>query len=556
MATVTITQAMIDVYSSNHAKLYINNVIAVDGSVVNTGDNVEFRADSGWEFYKGTGQNTNVSHRSPTGSPVYFKLSADFKVASMKPIGNFGANANTFTVKTQIGAVVLEPIVFTPTQMTLNTLTAASSTMTVNGVPVSIGVVVRRLDVVIVTGNETVVLNGVKFIDGDGNRVNFVGSENTFTLTPTTTDVYDDLSIDFEPAVVIPPEPIAVFTISQLMIDSVSRKNATLYVDGVVAVDGTKFFANSIAKVVALENYTFINDGVSYRDGDGNIVKFTIDGTLRIATSPLIGFDSGFAVDTDLLLPQVKGFNDVFRLSKAQLREITGKRFISSNGKVTTDYGQYILGLIELPFAINNNVVIGTDFVKLGGYNTNILADVLSVDTIKLDMGVINVAPIKDNLLDFKNTIAILHLPYSQSINIDVDYVIGFDISIQYIVNLYDGVVTINISSSKINGVINTSNVDMGVTLPFANLETFPSANDPRSIKLGGDNGIKIPYIEILRNDAILPLGFFTVPISDESKLINQVGFVKIEDVALETNAKNSEKTLIESLLKSGVIIK
>ena len=73
---------------------------------------------------------------------------------------------------------------------------------------------------------------------------------------------------------------------------------------------------------------------------------------------------------------------------------------------------------------------------------------------------------------------------------------------------------------------------------------------------MGGDNGVLIPYIEIVRNDAILPNGFFTVPVVDESLISGQSGFIKIDNVELETSALGNEKAQIISLLNSGVIIK
>lgn len=557
MSDITITQNMLNTYSTNHAKFYVNDVAAFVGMVVSSGNKAVFKADNGWEFYKTGTSNTNVSYRLPTGGTSYFALSADFKTATVASLGSFSTSETVFAVKTQIGAVVPEPIVYTITQNTLNELSNAGCVMTVNGVPVALGGVIRKLDVVVVVGDSTVVLSAVQWVDGDGYRIDFVeSSDNNFTYTPQNETVYTNTNITWTPVVVIPPDPIAKFSFSQAQIDHVTNLNGALYVDDVLAVEGTKFFDDSIAKIVTINNYDFIGDGVSYRNDDGFKVLFDVVG--NVATSNLIGFDGVglFTIETDLTVPNVKGFNDVFRLTPTQLREVTSKRFIFDNGQVVTDYGQYILGLIELPFAINSNIIIGQDFIKLGGYDTNIKADSLSVDFIKYNMGVINVPTIKNNLLDFKNTIAILHLPYSDSINIDVDYVVGCSISIEYVVNLYDGVVTINVSSSKINGVVNTSNVDMGITLPFANLETYPSANDPRSIKLGGDNGIKIPYIEILKNDSVLENGFFTVPIIDEINLSGVNGYCVVENVLLETDATQDEKNTIVSMLNSGVVIK
>ncbi|WP_459625736.1 hypothetical protein, partial [Enterobacter hormaechei] len=73
---------------------------------------------------------------------------------------------------------------------------------------------------------------------------------------------------------------------------------------------------------------------------------------------------------------------------------------------------------------------------------------------------------------------------------------------------------------------------------------------------LSGDNGVKIPFIELVRSDAVLPLGFFTIPVMDEGKLNGYTGFVQVENVELKTKATAAERDLIQRQLSEGVIIK
>ena len=103
--------------------------------------------------------------------------------------------------------------------------------------------------------------------------------------------------------------------------------------------------------------------------------------------------------------------------------------------------------------------------------------------------------------------------------------------------------------------MIITKQVDLGIDIPFINAVTGKTVNN-NNIDLGGDNGVLIPYIEIMRNDAILANGFFTVPVVDESLISGQTGYIKIDNIELETSALGNEKAQIISLLNSGVIIK
>ena len=100
-----------------------------------------------------------------------------------------------------------------------------------------------------------------------------------------------------------------------------------------------------------------------------------------------------------------------------------------------------------------------------------------------------------------------------------------------------------------------TSNVNLGVNIPYMFNETMPSVNNVNVI-LGGDNHIRSPYIELVQNTPILADGFFTIPIVDENLLNTCDGFIRVEEIELQSNALSYEKSLILNALKSGVIIK
>ena len=157
-------------------------------------------------------------------------------------------------------------------------------------------------------------------------------------------------------------------------------------------------------------------------------------------------------------------------------------------------------------------------------------------------------------MLSFAGVNAIIHLPLAPSIVLDLEYVIGQNIQIYYLLDCYTGKATINITSTKVDGIISSTQVDIGVKIPYmANAYTAP---ENTGVIAGGDNGVKFPYIELVSHDAILPNGFFTVPVVDESLISGQSGFIKIDNVELETSALGNEKAQIISLLNSGVIIK
>lgn len=251
-----------------------------------------------------------------------------------------------------------------------------------------------------------------------------------------------------------------------------------------------------------------------------------------------------------------KSVNDVFLITDAVMREVINANYNFNNGQTTTDYGQYLLGLIDIPFTIDPEFIKFDDApIKLASYDTGLKGKLLKNDVLKINLGDITTPETKNNFLDFANKTTLLHLPYSEPILLETQYVIGETISIEYQVNLYSGLTVINISSTKIDGVIATRNVDLNVSVPFGSVTSQPSKNDPRNVDLGGDNGVKTAYIELLSNDAILENGFFTIPIIDETVINNCDGFIKVDEINLVSKATANEKNMIVGLLSRGVIV-
>ena len=418
---------------------------------------------------------------------------------------------------------------------------------------------------VLVTGNATLqgtlkfiansntVINSAKIRDWDGFDNNFTISSDKKTATYKT-----DSGTEYEVPTVatsstVPIDPY-LNAVKQSDIDNYTAKNTVLYVNDVIATNGTKL--TGVLKFVANSGYLIENAVI--RDLDGFSNNFVLSGDSKSATfTTVTGTQySAPTVETVMETKEVKGLNAVYELTPDLLRTFTAKRFVGFNGQNETDYGRYILGLIELPFKVPNQYVKGKQNIQLGGYDTGVNADLLSIDKITLDLGEITI-PLKfNNSLDFQNVTGVLYLPYSPPITIEPKYFVGQKIGVEYIINMYNGECIINIYSTKANGIIIRQNIDLNIAIPFAQIETNPTINSPSNIKIGGFNGLKQPYIEVLRNDAMLSNGFFTIPVLDEKPLQGETGFLKIDEIKLNVNAHDNECENIISLLTKGVIIK
>lgn len=347
------------------------------------------------------------------------------------------------------------------------------------------------------------------------------------------------------------------YTVTSADMTRYTNGQATLKINGVAAAVGATIGVGDSLVATANSGRVFYADSVYNitRSGGRQIYAQNEDFTVA---SLIVGSDgvSGLYVDTVLApSPDVRGYNNVYELSETQLKAVTQKRWEVNTAGDVVDYGKFFIGLISLPFAINPDYVIGDQDVRLGPLDTDIPAKLLDRDIVRLDVGTIRVVSEKGNLLDYKNTVAMLYLPYTDPVAIDLEYVIDQEIAIEYVISLYDGMATINIMSSKIDNIVLSINVDMGITIPFANVDQAPSKNSPLSIKVGFENGIKVPFIEIMRNETILSDGFFTIPIVDEGLLSAASGYVKVEEIQLNCAATKREKELIISLLKSGVVL-
>lgn len=267
----------------------------------------------------------------------------------------------------------------------------------------------------------------------------------------------------------------------------------------------------------------------------------------------------------DLVLEQViievSGTNNVYVVNNVIVEQVNRKRFVATGVDETgneekTDYGQYILSILNLPTEISEDLLANAEDIVLGDYSTEVSAVAVVTDSIAIDMGEITTPAPNGNLNDFNQTICVLHLPYSQPINIDPEYVIGQTIAIEYIVDTYTGDATININSTKVGEVFLTRRTTLGFSIPYGIVNDGSASAQNTNIVLGGDNRILKPYLEVIRNEALLVDGVFTIPITDEDDLINHTGFVRVEEIELEMDGSYSEKESVLNTLSNGVIIK
>lgn len=254
-----------------------------------------------------------------------------------------------------------------------------------------------------------------------------------------------------------------------------------------------------------------------------------------------------------------KTINNVYKVNKEIMDIVNKQRFkidISGgeSGATIIDYGNMMLSLIELPFKIQDSLIGDDASIQLGNYTLPQKAPTIIDDVIRVDLGSIKIDGEFSNSKDYIGTVALLHLPRIDPINIDLEYVIGQTIDIEYSFDVYTGKATVNIGSSKAGGVFITKIFDVGINIPILNINDRSASNS--NIQLGGDNGVTKPFIELVKSDLILSDGFYTIPMLAEGILSGRTGYVEIDIIELVTTANSRERDLLVTQLKDGVIIK
>lgn len=359
--------------------------------------------------------------------------------------------------------------------------------------------------------------------------------------------------------------------VTQTIIDEHTNKNVVLGVDSVAVEVGQIIQSGQTVTIEPLSGYIIFPQEVtgSYDPISGVTTTFEYSvneaGTLGSVVydesdlqDTCISGALGFGVEQTSNI--VQGTNNVYLVTLDDLKTINESRFVlafeGTSDTTTIDYGKYILSLISLPTEIDPELIGNNKQVSLGEINVNPSVPTILTDQISVDMGVITTPEPNGDLRDFSNTECVLHLPYSQPISIEPDYVIGQTISIEYIIDAYSGEATINIFSTKVGEVFITQKSTLGINIPYSLTFNNVASAENSNIVVGGDNQITNPYLEVIRNEAMLVDGVFNIPIIDEDLIINHTGFIKVEEIELEIDATYSEKESVVNALQNGVIIK
>lgn len=251
-------------------------------------------------------------------------------------------------------------------------------------------------------------------------------------------------------------------------------------------------------------------------------------------------------------------FNNLYLINYDILKAISEEDMMiswgsSAGGSSVIDLRNFIISVLEFNFSISDKMIGESSVIKLGNYSLKTVAPTLKVDEITLDLGVIKVPEKYFNSYDYLNTKININLPFLESIELEKEYVIGYEIGIKYNIDLFKGNSTVIITSSKTKKIIYSSNFILGREIPFAS--TASNVVNSLSEVRGLRNDIKTPYIEVIRN--VIPnMQKFNNAVTKQGTLENVKGYISINEIDLKVETNSIEKESIISILKQGVTIK
>lgn len=211
------------------------------------------------------------------------------------------------------------------------------------------------------------------------------------------------------------------------------------------------------------------------------------------------------------------------------------------------DYTRFINQVYRLPFSIPSNIEVDTTKVSAGLFNLNMNTKAIKLDHYDIDIGTIKID--SKDATSYNAIKATLYLPFINSVQLDINDIIGHTISITYRINLLNGVNTLIVENE--NGLIHNQNVNVAT-----NLQLFGAYYDKNVGSLNSvlNNNLRQAYIVIERKTPITNL--LTYPTNEHGLVSDYKGLTKFVNTQLHIDATFQEKQEILAQLEQGVNIK
>ena len=237
------------------------------------------------------------------------------------------------------------------------------------------------------------------------------------------------------------------------------------------------------------------------------------------------------------------GIITIYNPTTTELKQIGDVRYMNN-----VDLGDYITNLIKIFVKIPQGKSAN---VLLGGYNTNVVSNVVVNDIIETDCGSVEIVGKYDNVMDYENTRIELYLPFIGFVELDTYKVMNETIKLIYKTNVINGDSIACIYNSN-DTLLYTFNCNASFQIPYrlnAEIESKGKLNVDSNYLYGFT-----PFVTIRYNKAYNSANV----ISDDDRyttLESEIGFVKCSEVFNTINTTKEEREELDNLMKSGIIL-
>lgn len=294
-------------------------------------------------------------------------------------------------------------------------------------------------------------------------------------------------------------------------------------------------------------------------------------------------------------------FVSTYRLTNSEVQAL-GREFWKSTfiEQIIQKFENPMDSIISLSMIPVDSVGSAKEII-IGGYRTGISSHLIGNQFVNLSCGSVSIPEKWGGAIDYHSGISV-YLPFIGVEQLDPQECIGATIAINYYIDIITGacIAFVKITRGELNSILYHFTGNCSYSLPLtkqdytaifnaivgasataigtvasggsgimasvaigSNMLTSAETHTAHSGSMGGNTGImgvKKPYIILSRPVQSLPADFgkfrgFPSNITDTLSNLN--GFTKVKEIHLENiGATDAEKSEIEQLLKSGVIIK
>ena len=251
------------------------------------------------------------------------------------------------------------------------------------------------------------------------------------------------------------------------------------------------------------------------------------------------------------------GFINIYNPTSYELQEASSKWFYDMSAGSYIDLSKYISAL----FITYGKPLVLTekDTIKFSSYDTKVLTHVVREPKIEIDCGTITVEELHHNALDYSpNSSVRIFLPFIGYENIDIDLIMGSELSLKYVVDVLSGKCIAKLQCNKSEQVfdIYTFVGDCSLQIPYFMNDSETSNNSIVTRAYNLDD--RTPFLLIERATAYMPTSSRLDGVSSNELAIlgDLTGYTKCKEVQIYgIECTSSEKNEIETLLKKGVIL-